>query len=40
MARANALLVIPAERSVVKPGEEVQAILFADRALTTDTFDV
>jgi molybdopterin molybdotransferase len=40
MSRANALLVVPAERAVVKAGETIEAILFADRALTSKTFDV
>jgi molybdopterin molybdotransferase len=40
MARADALLVIPAERQRVAAGETVKAILLGERALAADTLDV
>lgn len=39
MARADALLVIPAERPLVRPGETVKALLLGDRALAADAID-
>ena len=38
MARANALLVVPPERHVVRAGETLRAILLGDDALSSDTF--
>jgi len=40
MARADALLVIPAERQRVAAGETVKAILLGERALAADALDV
>src|SRR5262249_50095088 len=40
MARADALLVIPAERTVVRPGESVKALFLGERALAADVLDV
>ena len=40
MARANALLVIPPERRVVRAGETVRALLIGEQALSTPTLDV
>jgi molybdopterin molybdotransferase len=40
MARANALLVIPPERTVVRAGETVRALLLGDGALSSRTLDV
>lgn len=40
MARANALLVIPADRPVVRAGESVDALLLGDEGLTSESFDV
>jgi molybdopterin molybdotransferase len=40
MARADALLVIPAERSIVRPGERLTALLLGERALAADVLDV
>src|ERR1043166_1066784 len=40
MARANALLVVPADRPVVAPGETVRALLLADEALAADTLQL
>jgi molybdopterin molybdotransferase len=40
MARADALLVIPAERPLVRPGETVKALLLGERALAADVLDV
>jgi molybdopterin molybdotransferase len=39
MARANALLVVPAERQVVRAGETLRAILLGDDALSSDVFE-
>lgn len=39
MARANALLVVPPERQIVRAGETVQAILLGDDALSSDVFE-
>jgi molybdopterin molybdotransferase len=39
MARANALLVVPAERPVVRAGETLRAILLGDDALSSDVFE-
>jgi molybdopterin molybdotransferase len=39
MARANALLVVPPERHVVRAGETLRAILLGDDALSSDAFD-
>jgi molybdopterin molybdotransferase len=38
MARANALLVVPPERQVVRAGETLRAILLGDDALSSDVF--
>ena len=38
MARANALLVVPPDRSVVAPGETVHALVLNDDATSVDTF--
>jgi len=40
MARANALLVIPPERALVRAGGTVRALLLGDAALSSPTFDV
>jgi molybdopterin molybdotransferase len=40
MARADALVVIPAERPLVRTGESVKALLLGEHALTADVFDV
>jgi molybdopterin molybdotransferase len=40
MARADALMVIPADRPIVRRGDAVKAILLGDRALAADTLDV
>jgi molybdopterin molybdotransferase len=40
MARADALMVIPADRPIVRRGETVKAILLGERALAADTLDV
>jgi molybdopterin molybdotransferase len=40
MARADALLVIPAERSIVREGESVKALLLGDRAMAATALDV
>lgn len=40
MARANALLVIPADRAVVRAGESVAALLLGDEGLASETFDM
>jgi molybdopterin molybdotransferase len=39
MARANALLVVPPERQVVRAGETLPAILVGDDALSSDAFE-
>lgn len=39
MARANALLVVPAERQFVRAGETLRAILLGDDALSSDVFE-
>jgi molybdopterin molybdotransferase len=39
MARANALLVVPPERQVVRAGETLPAILLGDDALSSNTFE-
>ena len=40
MAKANALLVIPADRQVVRAGESIRALLYGDQALAVGTLDV
>lgn len=40
MARANALLVIPADRPLVRAGESVDALLLGDEGLASETFDM
>ena len=40
MARADALVVIPADRPLVRRGEAVKAMLLGERALAADTLDV
>jgi molybdopterin molybdotransferase len=40
MARADALLVIPADQQMVRAGETLKALLIGDRALTSGTIDV
>jgi molybdopterin molybdotransferase len=40
MARANALLVIPADRPLVRAGESVDALLLGDEGLASESFDV
>lgn len=40
MARADALMVIPAERTIIRRGDAVKAIPLSDRALAVDTLDV
>ena len=40
MARATGLLVVPAERQVVRAGERLRALLLGDRALSADTLDL
>jgi hypothetical protein len=40
MARANALLVIPPERALVRAGGTVRALLLGDTALSSPTLDV
>lgn len=39
MARANALLVVPAERQFVRAGETLPAMLLGDDALSSDVFE-
>lgn len=39
MARANALLVVPPERQLVRAGETLPAILLGDDALSSDVFE-
>jgi molybdopterin molybdotransferase len=39
MARANALLIVPPERQVVRAGETLPAILLGDDALSSNTFE-
>jgi molybdopterin molybdotransferase len=39
MARANALLVVPPERQLVRAGETLRAILLGDDALSSDVFE-
>jgi molybdopterin molybdotransferase len=39
MARANALLVVPPERQMVRVGETLRAILLGDDALSSDVFE-
>lgn len=39
MARANALLVVPPERQVVRAGETLRAILLGEDALSSDVFE-
>jgi len=39
MARANALLVVPPERQVVRAGESLRAMLLGDDALSSDVFE-
>ena len=40
MARANALIVIPPERTAVRAGETVRVLLLGDATLSSNTFDV
>jgi molybdopterin molybdotransferase len=40
MMKANALLVIPHDRPVVKAGETLRALLLGESALTSESFDV
>jgi molybdopterin molybdotransferase len=40
MARADALLVVPAERQHVHPGEPLKALLLGERALSSSSLDV
>ena len=40
MARANALLVVPPERPLVRTGEALAALMIGDEGLMSDTFDV
>jgi molybdopterin molybdotransferase len=40
MSRANALVIVPPERPVVRAGESLRALLIGDSALMSDTFDV
>ena len=40
MMKANALLVVPHDRPVVKAGEMLRALLLGDSALTSESFDV
>jgi molybdopterin molybdotransferase len=40
MARANALVVVPPERTTVRAGETVRALLLGEQALASDVFDV
>jgi molybdopterin molybdotransferase len=39
MARANALLVVPPERPLVRAGETLPAMLLGDDALSSDVFE-
>ena len=39
MARANALLVVPPERQLVRAGETLPALLLGDDALSSDVFE-
>jgi molybdopterin molybdotransferase len=39
MARANALLVVPAERQIVRAGETLRAMLLGEDALSSDVLD-
>jgi molybdopterin molybdotransferase len=40
MARANALLIVPAERPIVRAGESLRALMLGESAMTSDVFDV
>lgn len=40
MARANALVIVPPDRTVVRAGESLRALLLGDSALSSATFDV
>jgi molybdopterin molybdotransferase len=40
MARANALLIVPPDRPVVRPGESARAMLLGETALASDVLDV
>jgi molybdopterin molybdotransferase len=40
MSRANALLVIPPHRPLVRAGETLAALMLGDEALMSDTLDV
>ena len=40
MARANALLIVPADRPLVRAGETLSALLLGDEGLMSSTFDV
>jgi molybdopterin molybdotransferase len=40
MARANALLVVPAERATVHPGEMLRALLLGETSYSSPTFDI
>ncbi len=39
MARANALIVVPPERTMITPGERVSVLLLGDSALASDRFE-
>jgi molybdopterin molybdotransferase len=40
MARANALIVVPPDRPLVRPGETLGALLLGDEGLMASSFDV
>lgn len=40
MARANALLIVPPDRPIIRPGESVRALLLGETALSADVLDV
>jgi molybdopterin molybdotransferase len=40
MERANALLIVPSDRPVVRAGETLRALLLGEHALASDVFDV
>jgi hypothetical protein len=40
MSLANALLVVPQERMVVRAGESLRALLLGERALSSTALDV
>ncbi|HTE47569.1 MAG TPA: hypothetical protein VK636_20165, partial [Gemmatimonadaceae bacterium] len=40
MSRANALVIVPPERPVVRAGEAVRALMLGEAALASNVFDV